>query len=141
MSLKRKIYYGIGSILIAGLISIQFVPVDRSNPPVKKDIGEEYEIPERLNYLLRSHCYDCHSNETKWPWYGYLAPVSWYILDDVRNGRAALNLSEWDVDQETSFWEATDKIESHEMPLRFYFPQPTLKQRKELTEGIDKCSY
>src|SRR5688572_19601769 len=73
------------------LVAIQFVPVDRVNPPV------EAEVPALANVraILRRACYDCHSNETVWPWYSQVAPVSWLVVRDVREGREELNFSTW----------------------------------------------
>jgi hypothetical protein len=138
---SRKYVWGIFTIILSTIAGIQFYPIDRNNPSIRRDISQVYEISETTQRLLKSYCYDCHSNETRWPWYGYVAPISWMISKDVKEGRDALNLSEWDEDQEISFWEATDKIETNEMPLRFYFPQPTLEERTELVEGIEECCY
>ena len=76
---------------IAGWIAVQFVPVDRSNPPVTGEV----EAPSEVAAVLRRACYDCHSNEARWPWYGYLAPVSWVMAHGVAAGRAAVNYSTW----------------------------------------------
>lgn len=76
---------------IAGWIAVQFVPIDRTNPPVTGDI----DAPPEVEAVLRRACYDCHSNETRWPWYGYLAPTSWAMAHGVAAGRAALNYSTW----------------------------------------------
>jgi len=70
----------------------QFVPVDRSNPPVVADL----QAPVDVKSVLQRSCYDCHSNEVKWPWYSYVAPVSWLVAHDVKEGREELNFSEWD---------------------------------------------
>ena len=51
-----------------------------------------------IDSLLRRSCYDCHSNETRWPWYARVAPVSWLITDDVRHGSSNLDFSRWSVD-------------------------------------------
>ena len=73
-------------------LAIQFVPVERTNPPVISD----FRGPEEVKKILVRSCYDCHSNETKWPWYAKLAPGSWILAHDVSEGRFALNFSEWD---------------------------------------------
>lgn len=79
-------------IAIVVLIGSQFITVKKTNPPVT---GEVYAPPVVMEILKRS-CYNCHSNETKWPFYAYVAPVSWFIVDDVSDGRAKLNFTEWD---------------------------------------------
>jgi hypothetical protein len=77
--------------LCVAFILIQFIPVNRTNPPVESDVG----APPDVGSVLRRACYDCHSNETTWPWYSHVAPVSWVIAHDVQEGRAALNFSAW----------------------------------------------
>jgi len=63
-------------------------------------------------------CYACHSNETKWPWYSNIAPVSWLVYRDVSNGRNALNFSEWDRPQEGD--DVAESVREGEMPPRLY---------------------
>jgi heme-binding protein len=77
---------------IAGCLLIeQFITIQRTNPPLKGDVAASQEIEA----VLRRACYDYHSNETRWPWYSYIAPVSWLIARDVELGRRGLNFSEW----------------------------------------------
>ncbi len=83
----KKVLLGVAGIIIA----IQFIPVDRSNPPAEGEIMESTE----LKAVFKKSCYDCHSNETIWPWYSYVAPVSWLVADDVHEGRKHLNFSNW----------------------------------------------
>ena len=78
--------------LIVILIGIQFIPVERTNPPVTREIN----APDNISSILKASCYDCHSNETDWPWYSYIAPVSFLVAGDVMDGRKNLNFSEWD---------------------------------------------
>ncbi len=82
----KKISFGFIFVLIA----IQFYPIDRTNPPSTHPIILENADVEAL---LKRACYDCHSNETKWPAYGYVAPFSWLLLDDINEGRKHLNFS------------------------------------------------
>jgi hypothetical protein len=70
---------------------IQIVPARRTNPPVRSDL----EAPGEVKAILRRACYDCHSHETRWPWYGRVAPVSWWIVSHVNEARGDLNFSEW----------------------------------------------
>jgi len=79
-------------VLVVIIVGLQFVPVHRTNPPITWDIN----APENVSSILRTSCYDCHSNETRWPWYSYIAPVSYFIASDVNEGRKHLNFSEWD---------------------------------------------
>ncbi len=103
-------------------VGIQLVPVQRSNPPVTKDVGAE---PAAAT-ILRRACYDCHSNETAWPWYSYVAPVSWLVSDDVKEARSHLNFSEWDKYDEKRRRkikeEIVEEVGEKRMPLKIYLP-------------------
>lgn len=105
------------------LIAIQFVPVTRPlNPPVT------FEVPASpdMRVILRRACYDCHSNETAWPWYSRVAPVSWLVARDVRKGRSKLNFSTWDrysaQQQAKRLQKSFKEVAEGEMPLWFYVP-------------------
>ncbi len=116
--LLRPRWFAVGAIVI--LVALQFKTVDRSNPPVQSDIGTSTEIKE----ILRRACYDCHSNETEWPWYSYVAPMSWFVAGHVDNARGHLNYSEWPAfdreEQEHLFEEMWEMLSEGEMPLKSY---------------------
>jgi hypothetical protein len=99
---------------------MQLVPAEKTNPPVISDIDAPAEIRE----ILRRSCYDCHSHETRWPWYSYVAPMSWFVVDHVDAGRADLNFSDWPVfdfeAQDLAFEDIGQQIEQGEMPLTSY---------------------
>jgi hypothetical protein len=90
-SLILKIVAGLVLLGVVGFIAIQFVPVNRDNPPVVSQ--PKWDSPQ-TKALVERACYDCHSNETKWTWYSKIAPVSWYVVHDVHEGRDALNFSQ-----------------------------------------------
>jgi hypothetical protein len=73
--------------LCFGFIVIQLVPVNRTNPPVQGDFRGSTAVVS----VLRRACYDYHSNETRWPWYSRLAPMSWIIAHDVNEARLSAN--------------------------------------------------
>lgn len=105
--------------LLAGVIlfiGIQFVPIAITNPPV----GSEIDAGEEVLTLLRQACYDCHSNETVVPWYGKVAPVSWWLADHVEHGRGKLNFSNWaeldPAQEEHLLHEITEEVAEGEMP-------------------------
>lgn len=104
------------------LVGIQLVPVDQMNPPAVADA----ELPEDVKRILERSCYDCHSNETRWPWYSQVAPVSWLVTYDVHEAREHLNFSRWDSlsskDQAEDMEEVWEEVEEGEMPLWFYLP-------------------
>lgn len=80
-------------IIVGIFILMQFIQIKRTNPQSKKEL--EINAPQRVMTILKRSCYDCHSNETKWPWYSLVAPSSWSIASHVKNGRAWLNFSIW----------------------------------------------
>jgi hypothetical protein len=113
------------AVVIAVLLAIQLIPVDRSNPAVEAEVP----APAEVRAVLRRACYDCHSHETEWPWYSRVAPLSWLIARDVRNGRRALNFSTWDrLNTKTkvkAMHESWEEVAEGEMPPWFYLaPHP-----------------
>ncbi|MDH5716501.1 MAG: heme-binding domain-containing protein [Spirochaetia bacterium] len=106
--------------LLVLFIVAQLIPFSRDNPPVTSDI----HTPESLKNVLKKACYDCHSNETKWPWYSYIAPISWLVKFDVVRGRDHLNFSKWDEYQDKDkihlLEEVAEEVEEKEMPLFIY---------------------
>jgi heme-binding protein len=78
-------------VVAAAFVAAQFVPAKRVNPPAQSSLV----APLPIMATLRRACYDCHSNETRWPWYSRVAPVSWLIVRDVNLGRKEINFSEW----------------------------------------------
>jgi len=92
---KWRLRAGLG---LAGLLLIAqaFNPA-RTNPPVIPggDITATNPPPPEVTALLHKACYDCHSQETTWPWYAHISPVSWLVADDVYEGRKHLNFSQW----------------------------------------------
>lgn len=84
--------------LLAFFVAIQFVRPERTNPPVVPGhtLDASARVPPEVQAALRRACMDCHSNETRWPWYSHVAPVSWFLVNHVNHGRRHLNFSEWD---------------------------------------------
>ena len=89
-----------------------------TNPPVTQEPA--WDSPETRALAVRA-CYDCHSNETVWPWYANMAPVSWLVQKDVDDGRRKLNFSEWDKPQRSAD-DAVENVKSGTMPRWFYVP-------------------
>ncbi len=102
------------------LLAIQVIPVERTNPPAET----EGPAPAEVQAILRRACYDCHSNETVWPWYSRIAPASWLVARDVREGREAMNFSSWnrlnDKDRRRAMRRCWKEVKEGEMPLWFY---------------------
>ncbi|MCS6888325.1 MAG: heme-binding domain-containing protein [Chloroflexus sp.] len=105
--------------LVALFVVIQAVPVWawQTNPPVVSDVA--WTTPEAAS-IARRACYDCHSNETVWPWYSKVAPVSWLVTYDVIKGRNALNFSLPLRDPAELAEEIAEVVRSGEMPPRQY---------------------
>jgi len=80
-------------LLIIILIAIQFIPIDKTNPPI--DAKSNLSAPDEVMTILKNSCYDCHSNETIWPSYSAIAPFSLIIAGHIKDGRKALNFSNW----------------------------------------------
>ena len=102
------------------LILIQLVPVNRSNPPVMGEVV----APDAVGEVLRSSCYDCHSYETRWPWYSRVAPISFLLADHVHEARDDLDFSRWPTfdfgAQEEIYREIGKEIRQGKMPLPSY---------------------
>jgi hypothetical protein len=136
-----KVLFKLFAVLCATAVLIQLVPVDRSNPPVTGEIS----APAQVMAALRSSCYDCHSNETVWPWYSLLAPVSWRVTGHVREGREHLNFSTWEEmteeDQDQLREEIWEKIEKGAMPLPDYLRMhPEAELSSAYLEAIQRWS-
>jgi len=136
--LKRIIFW-----IAAVFLGIQLIPVDRENKPVDRsqNFVDINKTPEDIKVILKNTCYDCHSNETEYPTYSYIAPISWTIKDHINEGRKHLNFSEWgsynkDL-KENAIEKTISTVESQEMPLPSYIgyhPKANLTtiQRKAL---------
>ncbi len=118
-----------GRVLIAVLVLfviIQFFPIDRTNPPVNKgmDFLTIKNPSAQISSKIRSSCYDCHSNETKYPWYAKFQPTGWFLKNHIDEGRSHLNFSIFATyepkRQVHKLDEAVEIIESHEMPMESY---------------------
>ncbi len=117
---KRRWGYVIGGLILVFLI-IQLIPVaPADNPPVQGEVV----VPAEVAQVLRTSCYDCHSHETTWPWYAYVAPMKWLVRDHVEEGRRHLNFSTWnryDADRARHKWEeVAEQVEEGHMPIKSY---------------------
>ncbi|HEY6907466.1 MAG TPA: heme-binding domain-containing protein [Ignavibacteriaceae bacterium] len=122
-------------IIVLLLIIIQFIPVDRTNPPVVRE--PNWDSPQTRAYAVRA-CFDCHSNETKWPAYSYIAPISWLVADDVMEGRKDFNMSDWKPDKGD---EAAKEVRKGDMPMWQYTlmhseAKLTDAEKKEFIAGL-----
>lgn len=113
-------------VLVAIFIIIQFIPYGKpSNQPLAgKDLFEVTELPQDVGIILKNACYDCHSQKVKFPWYSNVAPVSWLVTRDIKEGRENLDFSKWrDVSKKDKL-KALDKIgeevSEENMPMKIY---------------------
>ena len=108
--------------LAAALVLAQLVPVSRTNPPVEQEV----DAPPDARAVLERSCYDCHSHATRWPWYAWVAPVSWLLAYDVSEAREHLNFSTWGrydpKERQENLEEIAEMVEEGEMPLWYYLP-------------------
>ena len=114
----RRFLFG----LLILVLAIQLIPADRENPPSVETIA----APPAVEQILRRSCFDCHSYETQWPWYAYIAPTSWLVAYDVHEARDHLNFSTWQIYDEDeridNLEEMWEEIEEGNMPLWYYLP-------------------
>ena len=115
----RKVLLRVLLVGLALFLAAQLVPYgwEHANPPVTQAAVFPSAEAERI---ARAACMDCHSNETDWPVYSYVAPVSWLVRHDVDEGRDKLNLSELDHEQEADLDDAAEEVEDGSMPPSQY---------------------
>ena len=112
--------------LIAFFVIIQFIPneLPENTTDNTKDLLNIERVPENIRTTLKTSCYDCHSNQTVYPWYSYVAPVSWLVVKDIKEGRDKVNFSEWGTLKKRSkikvLSNMADEVESGDMPLPVY---------------------
>lgn len=121
------------------LVAIQFIPFghNHTNPPA---VAEPQWNSPQTRVLFQRACFDCHSNETVWPWYSRVAPVSWLVTRDVNDGRRHINFSEWNRPQRDAR-NVQREVQSGDMPLWFYLPlHPTARltpaEKQQLLAGV-----
>jgi hypothetical protein len=125
MAEPRRTWVLLGAALVIAL-SLQFVGPARTNPGADGGLTLERHasMPDEVAGLLRRACYDCHSHDTRWPWYSRVAPVSWLVVNDVDTGREHLNFSTWGAyhrfERADLLDRACDLVARGAMPLRSY---------------------
>ena len=144
--MKKRRKWIVGALAVI-FVALQFTNPSRTNPPVVQDFLAAENPPAPITALFRGACYDCHSYETKWPWYSHIAPVSWLIASDVQEGRRHLNFSEWPAtDPERAakrLADASEQLGYNDMPPAKYqaiHPEArlTANQRQQLIQWLDQ---
>ena len=124
----KKIIKPIAFVLLAALIIIQFFKPERnlssSETIAANDISKLYPVPQEVASILKTSCYDCHSNNTHYPWYSNFQPVAWWLADHVKEGKGELNFSEFASYRIGKQYRKLEKMNSEvkegEMPLESY---------------------
>ena len=112
--------------LLAGVIIIQLFRPERNegNTEIQTDLLASLEVPQSVAEKLKTACYDCHSNRTKYPWYSQVAPVSWVLARHVREGKEEMNLTEFGTLETREMigvlTELCEVVEEGSMPLPGY---------------------
>ena len=113
-------------LLLMILVILQFFPIDKSAPEYdsSNDFIMMHNPPEEVSGILKSACYDCHSFNTRYPWYSNIAPVSFWLKDHIDEARDELNFSEWGTFElrrkDHKLEEVVEKVGEGEMPLKSY---------------------
>ena len=121
-----KIVKIIALILLVGFVGIQFVPTDlnQSDTVPKTDFLLVNNTQENISALLQESCYDCHSNNTEYPWYNKVQPVAWFLEDHINEGKEELNFNEWDAysnrRKNSKLKSIISQVKDDEMPLASY---------------------
>jgi hypothetical protein len=121
-----KLLKRIGLVLVVVLAGLQFIPSrtnqDKAAPP--SDFIVTNGVPENIGHILRTSCYNCHSNNTSYPWYSRVQPVGWFLQNHINKGKAELNFSEFGSysvrKQKSKLRSMVSQVEKDEMPLTSY---------------------
>lgn len=125
--MKKIIRYVLLFLLFAFVV-IQFInrPEKISEPVTDTDIILALNVDQEISAMLKSACYDCHSNQPRYPWYASVAPINWWISDHIEEGRGELNFSLWSTfsarKRDHKLEEVIELVEAREMPLPNYVP-------------------
>lgn len=123
--MKKTLKY-IAVICLVALVIIQFIPANlpATSDDSSLDLGNTETLPPEVKLILQRACYDCHSNQTVYPWYSNVAPVSWLVARDTRLGRDELNFSTWaELSKRKkikTLGNIAEEVEDKKMPLKIY---------------------
>lgn len=145
MSILKKI----GLIVLVVFVGIQLIPTTRnqSDTIFDQEVTKVFEVPANIQNILKNSCYDCHSNNTNYPWYHKVQPMSWILENHIKDGKAALNFHDFgsysNRKQKGKLRSIKNQIEDGEMPLYSYtlmhsYAKLSEKEKKEIFLWIDK---
>ena len=138
MNRKRKTL----PFLLIVVVVLQFIQPVRniSTTASSNDISTVYEIPENVHQVFSRKCYDCHSNNTRYPWYFNIQPVGWWLAAHIHDGKEHVNFSEfstYDAEKKNDLLEEIlEVVEERSMPLKVYV---LLNSHSEITEADEKA--
>jgi hypothetical protein len=122
----KKILKIAAIVMVLGFIAIQFIRPDFTNPPVNQaeTLEAAVQVPENVRAILNRSCADCHSHETKYPWYSKIQPSAWFLKDHIDEGRREVNFSVWKTyeprRQRRKLSEICEQVQQRSMPLPSY---------------------
>ena len=125
-------------LIVVLLVVIQFVPIKTpsNNVNISNDLVSVEKLDGDVSVILKTSCYDCHSNQTPYPWYSHVAPVSWLVANDVKEGRAKLNFSDWKLNNKRrkirQLEDIKEQVQQGEMPMGIY---TVIHKKAKLTES------
>jgi hypothetical protein len=137
---SKKWIYWLG-VLVVLFVAIQLYPYPK--PKVVKNNPNDFlmntKMPKHVASMFEHSCYDCHSNQTKYPWYAHIAPSSWLLASDVKEGREHLNFSDWTkmnkLQQVAALSDIANEVASGDMPFFLY---PIMHKDARMTEADRK---
>ena len=121
-----KIVKKIAIFLFIGFVGIQFIPTNRNESDLsyQSDFMQVFDVPQNIQDKLIASCYDCHSNNTSYPWYNNVQPIAWFLENHIKEGKAELNFNEWknysDRRKNSKLRSIIKQIENGEMPMDSY---------------------
>ncbi len=137
ITLKTVLYVVLAAVVLFGLIQLLPIGKNHTNPPVVAE--PKWDSPQ-TRQMAKDHCFQCHSNETQWPWYSNIAPASWLIYADVANGRDKFNFSDWN-NNPGELDEMVEAINEGEMPpIQYWIFHPSSRlnaqQKQQFIQGL-----
>jgi cbb3-type cytochrome oxidase cytochrome c subunit len=128
-------------ILLIVLVGIQFIPTKRNQNQqiLESDISKTFTLPAEIQTIFKNSCYDCHSNNTNYPWYNKIQPVSWLLENHIKKGKKELNFSEFGSyskrKQRNKLKSIKSQVIDNEMPM---FTYTLIHKKAKLTEDDKK---
>lgn len=121
MKIFKKVLIG---LLIVFIVMQAFRPAKNTSNDTTKDISKSYTVPDEVKIILAKACYDCHSNNTRYPWYSEVQPFAWWHGDHIKEGKRKMNFNEFDgyriARQYKKMEECIKEVKEGEMPLPSY---------------------